>query len=435
MARVREGSGGVSKGSSTRASRGSTAPVEREVTPQHDALLPNEWHEWADVVEEALRLPAPPAGFWHRSGISARTERRFEIAFGLLLYSLAVGWIWAITHVRTSLAAGDDGEQSSVMRAAASVASALTRTDAPSAAYLTDAAVNALFENKRGESGKLRAAVQSRPAPLTPDTTLPGAEIVYSSGDVSSDTVAQPAGSGIWRVAVAIGNAIRPISDFSVITQLPFDEKKGGKIGLYYIGSWPGERRRGTVGPKQAPPDRYANPSGFIEVTRENAETYVSEHFKLADFLTHDQPNVWPKYLVLQLRTVDKLELVLSDLQSRGVNVSGAKILSGFRSPQYNAGGGNTAGRADLSRHMYGDAADMFIDSDGNGVLDDLNHDGRVNINDTRVIEAAVNRVEAAHPELVGGTGVYPAASGHGPFIHIDTRGYRARWIGGPGGG
>jgi hypothetical protein len=84
---------------------------------------------------------------------------------------------------------------------------------------------------------------------------------------------------------------------------------------------------------------------------------------------------------------------------------------------------------------MYGDAADLFIDSDGDGVLDDLNHDGRVNINDTRVIEAAVNRVEAAHPELVGGTGVYPAASGHGPFIHIDTRGYRARWIGGPGGG
>ena len=40
----------------------------------------------------------------------------------------------------------------------------------------------------------------------------------------------------------------------------------------------------------------------------------VSEHFKLRDFLTHDQANVWPKYLVLEMRNVDKLELVLSDL-------------------------------------------------------------------------------------------------------------------------
>jgi len=50
------------------------------------------------------------------------------------------------------------------------------------------------------------------------------------------------------------------------------------------------------------------------------------------------------------------------------------------------------------------------------------------------VIEAAVDRVEKAHPEFVGGAGVYTAASGHGPFIHIDTRGYRARWMGTSGG-
>ena len=41
--------------------------------------------------------------------------------------------------------------------------------------------------------------------------------------------------------------------------------------------------------------------------------------------------------------------------------------MSGFRTPQYNKGGGNTGGRAGLSRHMYGDAADIFIDSNGDG--------------------------------------------------------------------
>jgi hypothetical protein len=31
---------------------------------------------------------------------------------------------------------------------------------------------------------------------------------------------------------------------------------------------------------------------------------------------------------------------------------------------------------------------------------------------------------------LVGGIGIYKACCGHGPFTHIDTRGYRARWNG-----
>jgi len=79
---------------------------------------------------------------------------------------------------------------------------------------------------------------------------------------------------------------------------------------------------------------------------------------------------------------------------------------------------------------MYGDAADVFVDNDGDGWMDDLNRDGRVNLRDARVMQDAVDRVEAAHPALVGGSGVYVATSGHGPFIHIDTRGYPARWVG-----
>ena len=69
-------------------------------------------------------------------------------------------------------------------------------------------------------------------------------------------------------------------------------------------------------------------------------------------------------------------------------------------------------------------------DIDGDGRMDDLNHDGRVNIADAKVIQDAVNRVERAHPSLIGGCGIYSGTSAHGPFTHIDTRGYPARWIG-----
>jgi hypothetical protein len=46
------------------------------------------------------------------------------------------------------------------------------------------------------------------------------------------------------------------------------------------------------------------------------------------------------------------------------------------------------------------------------------------------VVCAAVERVEARYPELVGGCGIYPGNGAHGPFVHVDARGYRARWTG-----
>jgi hypothetical protein len=310
-----------------------------------------------------------------------------------------------------------------------SITSAITRPGGTSTAYLTDAALDAyvsrMLTSKRGTSGRLRAAFQDSSTALGVDSTPAGVSIRYAQRDTLAG-VERPAGAGVWRVLVAVGNALRPVADFNLVTRVPFTAKERGKIGAYVIGSWPGEH--GAKGPPRAPADRYANPSGFIEVTLENRNTRISDHFRLADFLTKGQPNVWPKYLVLELRLVDKLELVLADLEQRGIKTDGVRVMSGFRTPDYNEGGGNTSGRADLSRHMFGDAADIYIDNDGNGVMDDLNRDGKVDINDSRVMLGAVDRVEAAHPELVGGGGLYRASAGHGPFIHIDTRGYRARW-------
>ena len=361
--------------------------------------------------------------------MGSRGERALEIGGASLLFALAIGWVWTLANART-LGATTTARAPSI---AGTVATALTNPNAPSTAYLTDAALNAAADRAiakaRGASGKLKANIQPSPAPITTDTLPGGGQIEYSQG---GNVAPAPKGAGIWNVLLAVGNAVRPVASFNVITLLPFSTKQNGKIGLYYVGNWPSEH--GTSGPSKAPAGAYGNPAGFIEVTRENADTPLSEHFKLRDFLTHDQPNVWPKYVVLQQKNVDKLELVLSDLQAHGIDTHGVKVMSGFRSPQYNYTGGNTAGRASLSRHMYGDAADIYIDSNGDGQMDDLNHDGKISIADAEVIRAAVDRVEAAHPELVGGAGVYTAAPGHGPFIHIDSRGYRARWSGTSGG-
>jgi uncharacterized protein YcbK (DUF882 family) len=154
----------------------------------------------------------------------------------------------------------------------------------------------------------------------------------------------------------------------------------------------------------------------------------VSEHFQLRDFLTKGQTNVWPKYVALSPQLLDKLELTVQELEKSGYDVKDVGVISGFRTPSYNEAGGETKGRGALSRHMYGDAMDIFIDSNGDGRMDDLNRDGRVDFNDAKVLGAAADRVEKAHPSLIGGIGIYRSTGAHSGFVHIDTRGFRARW-------
>src|SRR5688500_8256813 len=102
------------------------------------------------------------------------------------------------------------------------------------------------------------------------------------------------------------------------------------------------------------------------------------------------------------------------------------RIQSGFRTPAHNSAV-RGEGSARDSRHQFGDAVDVFIDQEGTGRMSDLNGDGRVNYADVKLILAAVERVEAKYPELVGGTGLYAGRSGS--FAHIDVRGTRARWV------
>ena len=206
---------------------------------------------------------------------------------------------------------------------------------------------------------------------------------------------------------------------FSFITLLPWREKRGAYVGPYKMGWWPGERAVVAA--------NYENPTGFIEVTPDNQMTRMSEHFRLRDFVTHDQDNVWPKYVVLREALLDKLELVLQTMEARGIPTGRVRILSGFRAPYYNAGL-VAEGAARASRHQFGDASDIIIDNDRDGRMDDLNRDGRVDFQDTEVILRAVERVERTYPELVGGLGLYAGMGPSGPFAHIDVRGSRARW-------
>ena len=217
----------------------------------------------------------------------------WRLGAGVVLL-IAVGWIWVIATGSTRPVSA--AEASGPARVAATLANPVVNK-----AYVTDAAMRALAGELRGASGKLRVEIQPAGAHLNSDTLR-----AITESDSSGSQVAPRA--GIWKLAALVNNVIRPITNFNLISTRPLSEKVNGRVGLYYIGNWPGETGPAARGPSRAPADRYRPPSGFIEVTQQNADTYVSEHFRLRDFLTHDQANVWPKYLVLQMRNVDKLE-------------------------------------------------------------------------------------------------------------------------------
>ena len=199
----------------------------------------------------------------------------------------------------------------------------------------------------------------------------------------------------------------------------PFGQKRGERLGAYRLGLWPAERWMMA--------ENYLNPDGFVEVHERDVGMKLSAHFRLGDFLTHDQQSTWPKFVVLEERLIDKLELVLGELRDRGIDNSRVVVLSGFRAPYYNDLRIDE-GAARASRHQFGDAADLIIDADGDGRMDDLNRDGRRDMRDLNPIGAAVAKVERDHPDLIGGLGTYAAMGPSGPFAHIDVRGTSARW-------
>ena len=119
---------------------------------------------------------------------------------------------------------------------------------------------------------------------------------------------------------------------------------------------------------------------------RTDANTNVSEHFKVREFACNDGSDT----VLIDDALVERLERI------RGVFGSGITITSGYRTPSYNAAVGGAAS----SQHTKGTAADIQL----RGVPP----------------LAVANYVEETFS--TGGIGVY------GTFTHVDTRSSRVIW-------
>jgi hypothetical protein len=199
---------------------------------------------------------------------------------------------------------------------------------------------------------------------------------------------------------------------------VPYERLEGEYLNGYHIGKYP------TIPLKQLP--IYKPPMGFIEVTPENEETLVAPHFKLKQFLCK-QAGGYPKYLVIKERLLLKLELVLEKTNEAGYRANTFHVMSGYRTPYYNRSIGNVR----YSRHLWGGAVDIFIDeAPRDDMMDDLNKDGKNDYRDAAILYDIVDGMYGKpwYARFLGGLARYKRTTSHGPFVHIDVRGFRARW-------
>jgi hypothetical protein len=204
----------------------------------------------------------------------------------------------------------------------------------------------------------------------------------------------------------------------TLVTVVPYGEMRNGTLDGYRVGEYNAVPLKGLA--------QYERPKGFIRLNDRNDDLWVSDHYRMRDFQCKLDGTT--KYLIVRTDALVKLEILQHELATQhGLRFDRFTIMSGYRTPYYNAKIGNETG---YSRHLYGDAMDIFIDQNRDGKMDDVNRDGRIDTSDARFLLRVAEKIDESEEWgwLKGGAGVYHANAAHGPYIHVDARGYVARW-------
>jgi hypothetical protein len=289
------------------------------------------------------------------------------------------------------------------------------------------------------KSVKVRAATSGRMGPVLPA----GSPITWQA----------PAevGGGVLTLRVAGAEGWENALSVPVQVLAPFERIVAGRLDGYRIGRYPLTKRI-----PDKPESDYSPPPGFVRLPETGDRVAVSPRFFANDFVCKQRHSGGDKYVAVDPKLLRFLEAITDRVEAEGFRCAAGPsvghaqielasftpatrvapeapgrpilVMSGYRTPAYNRSLGNVK----MSRHQYGDAADILIDADGDQVMDDLNRDGRLDGQDAiqlaEWIEELWQRPEfAVRP---GGLGVYNSGGDHGPFVHVDVRGWRARWGG-----
>lgn len=198
-----------------------------------------------------------------------------------------------------------------------------------------------------------------------------------------------------------------------LIVKTPIDTGQVKQVNGYQINQYP-KPYKGLL--------QYNQPQGLIEINKVDESRYLSDLVQIKDIMCK-QRSGYPKYLLVDSEGLKMLDDLYDYLRAQGLNFTRFSFISGYRTPYYN----RMIGNGKHSRHLYGDAFDLYIDENGDHRMDDLNQDGR---QDKRDVDYLYQLFLAflTDNNRKGGVGKYLPNSRHGGFVHIDNRGFNARW-------
>jgi len=226
--------------------------------------------------------------------------------------------------------------------------------------------------------------------------------------------------SGHYQATIREKNKAESGSEIkiNVFVLHPYENKNGQYLEDFRIGYYP-----------EIPADKkemYSKPKGFLKIDQSLLELNLTPHFKMKQFLTGQSSDL-PQFIAIQESLILKLEFFLEEVNKAGYYAESFGIVSLYRTPYFNKKIGNNT---DFSRHLFGDAADIYIDNSGNEWMDDLNGDGQFTKADSDILADLAVKFDQKEEfnDLQGGVCSYKGNGVRGPFLHIDTRGRHITW-------
>ncbi len=227
-------------------------------------------------------------------------------------------------------------------------------------------------------------------------------------------TMTVPAQSGIYPLQVINANN-KVVLNLNLFVLTPIDKKKDEYLNGFRIGNYP---------PALGEGGKYERPRGFIEIEKGYKDVQLTPHFKLSQFVTSQKGN--PKYIIIRESLLLKLEYILAEVNKAGVEAKTLGIRQAYLTPHDNA----EKQFAIYSRFIYGDAAQIIIDRDKNGIMDDVNGDGIADMKDARWLFNLIDKLSARadYQTMEGGLAHYRLNKKFGGYVYIDARGNKMRF-------
>ncbi len=175
------------------------------------------------------------------------------------------------------------------------------------------------------------------------------------------------------------------------------------------------ERYREVTGLDNSYGKSYASRE-FLIIRRNELDRNLVADVSVSAFLPEYNPLCPPSFscgrntffLLVNKKLLYRILDLKKALEKNGYNKNGFRVRESFRPPVLNEAVGGAQG----SQHMYGNAADLIVR--------DVDNNGKVDVKDKQILLELLEKIIGNS----GGIGRYPGTTS----IHIDVRGFRARW-------